>query len=456
MATWNVINLSELENFKDFSSEYYRADNIQKSNVIRKIGTIRAGNAGFITDGEHGSPCWSETSGIKYITAEFIKENYIEQGDFKQITKEQDKKNARARLQVGDVLVYSVGAYAGLAAVAEPHLFPANIPRSVAIIRLNKNENLNAEYVSAFINSKYGKFQTFRLRAGNSQPVLALDKIRQIEIPVIEEQFQKEIQSYYQDSYKQRLLSQSLYHQAEALLTKELQLDKLQLPKNKWYTAQYSEVVDDGRMDSEYYQPKYRAIMNHISSFHHRRLDDICDFTKGFEVGTNSYTNEGNLFMRVSNISKNGVQIGSSDKHISSTTYQKLKSFQIEKGDVLCTKDGTIAMCYVIDEDVDGIFSSGIVRLTMRDNFPKEYLAIVINSIVGNMQAHRVCSGALITHWKIDDMKKMLIPIIDDEKMIEIADLVSRSKEAKQKSKQLLARAKTRVEELIEQEANKK
>ena len=29
---------------------------------------------------ENGSPCWSTDSGIKYITAEFIKENFISNG----------------------------------------------------------------------------------------------------------------------------------------------------------------------------------------------------------------------------------------------------------------------------------------------------------------------------------------------------------------------------------------
>lgn len=364
----------------------------------------------------------------------------------------------KTKLKGNDVLLNIVGAtldVIGRSAIIKDDIKEANITQAMAFLRIIK-DNFKSGFLFAYLNTKYAQDQIKRYARPTGQFNLNLVEVKKILVPNIVKDLQTEIDELVNQSGLLQSKSHTLYQQAEELLAQELQLDKLQLPKNKWYTAQYSEVVDDGRMDSEYYQPKYRAIMNHISSFHHRRLDDICDFTKGFEVGTNSYTNEGNLFMRVSNISKNGVQIGSSDKHISSTTYQKLKSFQIEKGDVLCTKDGTIAMCYVIDEDVDGIFSSGIVRLTMRDNFPKEYLAIVINSIVGNMQAHRVCSGALITHWKIDDMKKMLIPIIDDEKMIEIADLVSRSKEAKQKSKQLLARAKTRVEELIEQEANKK
>lgn len=455
MAVWNTINLSSLENFKDFSSEYYKKDHIQKSKLIRRIGTVKVGKIAYITDGEHGSPCWSDTSGIKYITAEFIKENYIEQGQFRQISEEQDRRNIRARLQSGDILIYSVGAYAGLAAVAEPHLFPANIPRSVAIIRINKKNELKSEYVATFLNSIFGKFQTLRLRAGNSQPVLALDKIKQLEIPIIEEKYQKEIQNYYQQAYKARILSQSLYHQAEELLARELQLDQLQLPNKKWYTTRYCEVVGNGRCDGEYYQPKYKQLMEHLSKFKCKTLGSLCDFNKGFEIGSSSYKDHGKLFMRVSNISENGIHLGNSDKYLSDFDFHRLKLFQIEKGDVLCTKDGTIAMCYVIDEEIEGIFSSGIVKLSLNEEIPTEYLAIVINSVFGKMQANRDCSGALITHWKIREMKKIQIPIIASTSMNTIADYVIQSKAAKRQSKQLLAQAKRRVEEMIEQEANK-
>ena len=109
----------------------------------------------------------------------------------------------------------------------------------------------------------------------------------------------------------------------------------------------------------------------------------------------------------------------------------------------------------MIDEEIEGIFSSGIVKLSLNEEIPTEYLAIVINSVFGKMQANRDCSGALITHWKIGEMKKIQIPIIASTSMNTIADYVIQSKAAKRQSKQLLAQAKRRVEEMIEQEANK-
>ena len=76
--------------------------------------------------------------------------------------------------------------------------------------------------------------------------------------------YQLEIQESVQESLKQRLLFQSLYQQAEELLAEELEFDKLVLPQDKWYTASFREVMNDGRIDGEYYQPNYKTIMNHL------------------------------------------------------------------------------------------------------------------------------------------------------------------------------------------------
>ena len=456
MAEINLINLSEIENFKDLSPEFYKSDYMAKSINIRSGRYRRLSQISYITDGEHGSPCWSNNSGIKYITAEFIKENFIANGDFKQITVDQDQRNARARLQKDDILIYSVGAYAGLTCVAEPHLFPANIPRSVAIVRLHNTNEFYPEFISVFLNSQFGKFQSLRFRAGNSQPVLALEKIRQFEVPLIDISFQKEITELYQKSYELREISKTYYQKATTLLEKELGLDKITFEKTKSHTASFSEVVNSNRADADFYQLKFKQLEEHISTLKTTVLASICSFQKGYEVGTKLYTDEGPTFIRVSNLTINGFTFGNSDKYISDNTYNIFNSHKPDIGDILLTKDGTIGTCYVVDGEVEGIVSSGIMNLTLNDtSIPKEYLALVINSQICQMQADRDCSGALITHWKPEQIRKMKIPILSPETMELLSDLVIRSKAARKESIQLLEQAKNRVEELIEEAAKK-
>lgn len=377
-------------------------------------------------------------------------------GDQRQefVTEDYYSKKTKGQVHKDDILITSTGTGTlGRTSIWYKDSKAFNVPENSF---LRSPLNVNPYFIATFLSTKYGVLQLFQNQRGSSgQLHLYPVDIKRVVIPSFLLDYQNEIGDTVKKAFVLEEESKSLYYQAEELLAKELQLDQLELPNKKWYTAKYYEVVGNGRCDGEYYQPKYKQLMQHLARFECKTLGSLCVFTKGIEIGSSAYKEQGKLFVRVSNISENGIQTGNSDKHLSDIDYQRLKPYQIENGDILCTKDGTIAMCYVIDNDVEGIFSSGIVKLSLNDDVPAEYLTIVINSIFGKMQANRDCSGALITHWKIGDMKKMLIPIISDNKMIEIADLVSRSKEAKQESKKLLAQAKSRIEELIEQEANK-
>ena len=86
----------------------------------------------------------------------------------------------------------------------------------------------------------------------------------------------------------------------------------------------------------------------------------------------------------------------------------------------------------------------------MNKEIDSEYLSLVISSIIGQMQAERDAGGSIMAHWKPEQIKNILIPILPKEIQEKIADLVKKSHEARKKSKELLEEAKRRVEEMIE------
>lgn len=453
MAVWDTINYAEIRPDR-FDAEFFQP--IYKGN-IRKLtsfgDSFQLGDLFLIIDrGEKAD--YIETGNIPVLRSVNIRDLSFNDQRQEYVSREYYDKKAKGQIHKGDILITSTGTGTlGRTSIWYKDTPAFNVPENSF---LRSPIGVNPYFVAAFLSTQYGVLQLFQNQRGSSgQLHLYPVDIRRIIIPKFLFDYQDEIGSYLIEAFRLDEQSHSLYHQAETLLAKELQLDQLKLPNKKWYTTRYCEVVGNGRCDGEYYQPKYKQLMEHLSKFKCKALGSLCDFNKGFEIGSSSYKDHGKLFMRVSNISENGIHLGNSDKYLSDFDFHRLKLFQIEKGDVLCTKDGTIAMCYVIDEDIEGIFSSGIVKLSLNEEIPTEYLAIVINSVFGKMQANRDCSGALITHWKIGEMKKIQIPIIASTSMNTIADYVIQSKAAKRQSKQLLAQAKRRVEEMIEQEANK-
>lgn len=79
-----------------------------------------------------------------------------------------------------------------------------------------------------------------------------------------------------------------------------------------------------------------------------------------------------------------------------------------------------------------------------------EYLALCINSIVGQMQIERDAGGSIIAHWKPEQIKRLQIPILPIPIQQKIAELVRQSHESRKKAKELLEQAKRRVDDMIE------
>jgi restriction endonuclease S subunit len=180
-------------------------------------------------------------------------------------------------------------------------------------------------------------------------------------------------------------------------------------------------------------------------------LGEIATVKKGFEPGAEAYQEEGKLFIRVSSISKDGIT-DKDQKYLKNELYEKLKKdYQPKIGEILLTKDASPGMAYVVKEpiEVEGLISGGVLRIKPKENIEPEYLALVINSIVGQLQVERDAGGSIIVHWKPDQVKEMQIPILPKLVQQKIAELVQKSHEARKKAKELLEEAKHKVEELI-------
>jgi type I restriction enzyme, S subunit len=365
------------------------------------------------------------------------------------------KQFKQFELEVDDVLFNRTNS---IDFVGRTGMYKGEIPSTFAsyLVRVKTYKNyILPEFLTIYLNTKFGKGQ-IRRRAMHSinQANVSAAELKRILIPLIEIDKQQRIADLVNKAYNLKRQSKSLYTQAINLLENALGLDNIEFKKEKSYTATFSEIVSNNRTDADYYQTKYPQLASHLETISTVRLGSICNITKGFEVGSAAYTENGPLFIRVSNLSKDGFIQGNSDKYISESLYNSLKAYQPNIGDILLTKDGTIGTCYVVDEMVEGIISGGILNLALiSPEIPKEYLALVINSKVCNMQANRDCSGALILHWKPEEIRKLKIPILASDLMGKLNELAIESKIARKESKQLLEQAKQEVEQLIEKAA---
>lgn len=453
----SVVNFKEIKKIQDFriDAECFKPIHLQTENLIAKKRheTIEYLSESVINFGAYSLCNFIEflDKGIPFIVTEDIKNNIIDTDNLHYISKDVHKILHKSHCRSGQVLLTMAGAYLGQSAVYYLD-FEASSNQAIAKITLKQN-SIEPFYLSTFLNCIYGQSQIERFRTGTGQPNLNLGLIKTIRIPCLNEEFQafiKQLTLKGIDFHKQ---SKNLYNQAEQILLSELGLLNWKPKRRLSFIKNFSDTQDSERIDAEYFQPMYEGVVKAVKSFkNHASLGDIVSIKKCIEPGSEVYQDSGIPFLRVSNLSKFGIN-NNNQQFISEALYDSLKAHQPKKDEILISKDATPGIAYYL-KDVLGktIPSSGILRVTVKDAdrvYP-EYLTLVLNSVIVQKQIERDAGGSIINHWLVDQVKDTLIPILSTSTQKQISEKVNQSFCDREQSKRLLAIAKRGVEMAIE------
>ena len=452
MITYSIIQKSQLGHTNRIDAEYYQPIFLDLENNLHKFRSDLLEKVALVNGGKR-LPVEETFSdlGVPYVRIVDIYNTFIEIDDVELISEDLHELLKQYQIKFKDILITIVGNTVGLVGYNQLNLDRLNFTENCARIRTTA---LLPEYLLVVLLSQVGQLQVQREKVGTAQPKLSLDRLRKFLIPVSNNNFQITIKGYVGKALSCTEQSKLLYKQAEELLLEELGLRNIVFEEELSYVVNSSDVFANNRVDPEYFQPKYQKLIEKIKSQNTKTLGELVSIKKGFEPGSEAYQEEGKLFIRVSSVSKLGIE-EADQKYLSEDLYQKLKKdFEPKLGDILLTKDATPGIAYVIKEPLEGIISGGILDLKVKDNIESEYLALCISSIVGQWQAQRDAGGSIIAHWKPEQVKNLIIPILPNDTQEKIAELVRKSHEARKKSKELLDQAKRRVEEMIEKTAN--
>jgi restriction endonuclease S subunit len=323
------------------------------------------------------------------------------------------------------------------------------------LIRFNPDESLILpEFLTAFLNTKLGIWDIKRrARQSINQSNVNAEEVKAIKIPLMSLNFQRQIKNCFDEANEKRLKSEKLYREAEELLLGELGLDGFEPSSEGIAVKSFSESFQtSGRLDAEYYQPKYDEIIAKIKSYHggYKELGKISTLKKSIEPGSDAYGDEGVPFLRVADLSK--LELKEPEIKLSKSLFgeDELKELLPKNGEVLMSKDGSVGIAYAMREDGDFIPSGAIVRLQKITDLLPDVLALLLNSQIVQLQAERDAGGSIIQHWKPSEINEVLLPLIDDKIQKTIAEKINKSFKLRTESKNLLEQAKKAVEDAIE------
>lgn len=352
-----------------------------------------------------------------------------------------------------DIFITVVGTLGKIAINMESNL-KAIFSCKSTIVRTNK---INPYYLITFLSTNIGQKNVLRGKRGAIQEGLNITDLQEIRIPMFSNNFQSQIENLVKSSYQKIEESKILYKEAEELLFKKLDLLDFKPSNENIAVKSFKDSFGiSGRLDSEYYQPKYDELITHIKKTKFDKLDNIVNIKKSIEPGSEAYQDEGIPFIRVSNITKAGIT--DTEIHLSKNILKEedLEKLYPTKDTILLSKDGTVGIAYKIKNETEIITSGALLHLMIkRDDVLPEYLTLVLNSLVVQLQADRDAGGSIIKHWKPSEIQEILIPVLDISVQIDIEERIKKSFELKEESKKLLDLAKRAVEIAIEKNEDK-
>lgn len=309
------------------------------------------------------------------------------------------------------------------------------------------------EYLTVFLNTKYGILDVkSRARISINQSNVNVEELKRVEIPLLCDKLQKRVTLCFDKAFDLIQASEAKYNQAQILLLSELGLVDWQPKHCLTFVKNYSETQQTGRIDAEYFQPKYeeieKAIKNYPNGYTFIR-DEFRANKSTFEIDRNKlyrYVEIGSVNASTGEITANevlGEDLPANAKRI------------LKKDDVIISKVRTYRGAITIVEESGYIGSGAFCVLRKKGCINKETLLTFLHSeplLIWSLKPNTGTSYPVIVD---DDILNLPIPIFPKEKQAQIQQKVIESFDLRKKSKHLLECAKRAVEIAIEQDEQK-
>lgn len=441
MTSFSIIQKSQLEGAKRIDAEYYQQEYLNLIKKLDSIGSIPIEDV--ITSGK-----------IKFKPEVDKIFEYIEISEVDLITGEYNinkilGKNAPDRAQwlvdKDDVIVSTVRPIRNAVSIINEQKDNLVCSSGFAVLKPKKVES---EYLFIYLKSKPIVNLLDRRTTASMYPAITINDILKTKIFLGTTEFRNNIKNNVLQSQEELEKSTKIYYQAENLLLEELGLVNLKFKDDLFFVVDSSKAKD--RIDADYFQPKYEQLTKKLKLFKVNKLEDyISNYSTGFTFKSDNYLEEGIPLIRINNIKKGLIDL-SDTAYLSEKDFSLSPKDEAKAGDIVLSMSGSIGLTAMIPPEIPKCsVNQRILKFTSK-NINREYLVLVLNSIVGNLQLERIGTGGVQTNISYNDIKNVLVPELETNTQQKIAELVKKSHEARKKSKELLEEAKREVEEMIE------
>jgi len=448
----SILNLSDAKEIIDFriDANTYKKDYLQTEKLIEIKGykTIEQLSISVQNFGAYSLCNFInfQDDGIPFLMTENVRNNFINWDIQKYVDLESHNLLYKSHCKRGQVLVTMAGEYLGRVAVYDKDFVCSS---NQAIAKITLKTNIFPYVISTFLNTKYGQNQINRLKTITGQPNINMSLIKSLKILSFGVEFSKVIEGLVTTSETKRDFSQQKYAEAENLLLVNLGLQDFEPSTEVINVKSFKESFSTtGRLDAEYYQPKYEDYRNIVVGNKHTFIKE--EYIQVKEVVDRELEEYNYIEIGDINVG-DGMSLPHKVLLEDLPANGKLKA---KKGDLLISKvrpyRGAVS---IIDNDYENLVVSGaftVLRGNASSSYNNEVLKVLLRSNIYKDWLLQFNVGTSYPVIKDEDVLNLPIPFVEEIIQQQIATLVQESFVLKAQSENLLEVAKRAVEIAIE------
>ncbi len=369
-----------------------------------------------------------------------------------------NKQLKGSKLKKRDVLIAIVGATIGQISIYD-YDKEANINQAIAVVRLK--QEINSEYVKAFMISTLGQNQLNRIKRPVARANINLDEVRSIKIILPSLAIQNKIVALMENSYKEQKDKESKINEfldsINQYIIQELNLN-FNKEGEKVFTVKSTQIKN--RIDPLYYSIDVFYFLEKSKY----TLSDINKISIGFKTGFAAGKNEqdleekGIIQIRPTNIGKNRQFIFDKCIYIQKWKSDSLKADLINKGEILFNNTNSqdlVGKSIFFDIEGDYFCSNHITRIKVDDKKVNPiYLTQLLNVYQMNNLFFRIC-----TNWNNqsgvnnDLLKNVKIPLpplaVQNRISEEVRQRMQKAEQLRKEARENMENVKLEVKKII-------
>ena len=351
------------------------------------------------------------------------------------------------RLKKGDVLVIRTNGNPDLVGRSAVVMEDSDCAFASYLFRVFVNGVINPFTVSAFMNGKYGRTEIDRLSMKGNQTNFSPAKFRDMIFPKIGHELQEAVQKTYEQAYIYRKEAQSLYALAQSILNDAIHFTPRN-PDANTSVVSLSQVFSSGRIDAEYFMPKYDELLAHLRD--NPKIGSSCNIH-----GANFTPRKGiqYRYIELADVGTSGNITGATvaDGSELPTRARRL----VHAGQVIISSiEGSLQSCALITPEYDGALCSTGFYVVDSDMYNSETLLMLFKSPMIQSLMKRGCSGTILSAISENELRKIPMPYIDSHIQQSISEHVRKSFALRKESERLIALAVKSVELAVEYDEN--